>query len=476
MQACQVICKHASCVGLSVGSIQGFQNFLDISMILCGNMIRRLVGSDRRDLPREERMLGTYARRTVCLLSILALPVALLVTSVVRAADPIRIGFGMALTGPLAANGKMSLVAMKIWEEDVNAKGGLMGRPVKLIYYDDQSNPSTVPGIYTKLLDVDRVDVAVSGYASTQIAPAMPVMIERKRLFISLFGTGINDEFRYDKYFSMLPTGPNPKPAFTRGFFELAMAQNPKPQTIAIAAADAEFGRNACEGARENAKAANLKILYDKNYPPTTTDFSPVVRAIQATNPDLLVVCSYPLDTVGMVKTINEIGFKPKMWGGAMVGLQATVFKTQLGPLLNGIVNYETWIPASTMQFPGSLDLVKKYQARAAAEGVDPLGYYMPVWAYAYLQVLGEAIEATKSLNDDVLADYIRKTKFSTVVGDVKFGAKGEWAEERMLLIQFQNIKDNSIDEFRDLSTEVIIDPPQYKSGNLIYPYADAKK
>jgi len=420
-------------------------------------------------------MLGIYVGRIARGLLILVLPL-LLVAGPGRADDPIRIGFGMALTGPLAPNGKMSLVAMKIWEEDVNAKGGLMGRPVKLIYYDDQSSPSTVPGIYTKLLDVDKVDVAVSGYASTQIAPAMPVMIERKRLFLSLFGTGINDEFRYDKYFSMLPTGPNPKPAFTRGFFELALRQNPKPQTIAIVAADAEFGRNACEGARENAKAANLKILYDKNYPPTTTDFSPVVRAIQATNSDLLVICSYPLDTVGMVKTINEIGFKPKMWGGAMVGLQATVFKTQLGPLLNGIVNYETWIPAATMQFPGSMDLLRKYQARTAAEGVDPLGYYMPVWAYAYLQVLGDAIEATKSLNDDALADYIRKTKFTTVVGDVKFGDKGEWADERMLMIQFQNIKSNNIDEFRKLSTEVILYPSAYKSGELIYPYADARK
>src|SRR5215468_8603319 len=93
--------------------------------------------------------------------------------------EPIKIGFGMALTGPLAANGKMSLVAMKIWEEDVNAKGGLLGRPVKLIYYDDQSSPATVPGIYTKLLDVDKVDFAVSPYASTQIAPAMPIMIQR---------------------------------------------------------------------------------------------------------------------------------------------------------------------------------------------------------------------------------------------------------------------------------------------------------
>jgi branched-chain amino acid transport system substrate-binding protein len=400
----------------------------------------------------------------------------LLVSAAPILAEPIKIGFGMALTGPLAANGKMSLTAMKIWEADINAKGGLMGRPVKLIYYDDQSNPSLVPGIYTKLLTVDNVDVAVSGYASTQIAPAMPIMIEKNKLFISLFGTGINDEFKYDKYFSMLPTGPNPRPAFTRGFFEVAMAQTPKPRTIAIAAADAEFGRNACDGGRENAKHANLKIVYDQNYPPTTTDFSPIVRAIQTNNPDLVLICSYPLDTVGFVHAINEIGFKPQMWGGAMVGLQATVVKTQLGPLLNGIVNYETWIPAPTMQFPGSMDLLKKYQARAAADGVDPLGYYMPVWAYAYLQVLGEAIEATKSLNDDTLADYIRKTTFKTVVGDVKFGDKGEWAQQRMLLVQFQHIKSNSIDEFRDLSTEVILYPPQYKSGDIIYPYARVKQ
>src|SRR5438445_1778676 len=176
------------------------------------------------------------------------------------AGAPITIGFGMALTGPLAANGKMSLVAMKIWEEDVNAKGGLLGRPVKLVYYDDQSSPATVPNIYTKLLDVDKVDFAISPYASTQIAPAMPIMIARKRLFVSLFGTGINDEFNYDRYFSMLPTGPTPKPTFTKGLFRVALAQNPKPQSVAIAAADAEFGRNACDGARENAQKAGMKI------------------------------------------------------------------------------------------------------------------------------------------------------------------------------------------------------------------------
>jgi branched-chain amino acid transport system substrate-binding protein len=390
--------------------------------------------------------------------------------------EPIKIGFGMSMTGPLGANGKSALLAMKIWEDDVNAKGGLLGRPVKLIYYDDQSKPDTVPGIYAKLLDVDKVDLVISGYASTQIAAAMPVVIQKKKLFISLFGTGVNDKFNYSRYFSMIPNGPTPKPAFTRGFFKVAEVQKPKPKTIAIAMADAEFGRNACEGAAENAKTSGFKIVYNKAYPPHTTDFGPIVRAVQALNPDLFVICSYPLDSVGMVNAMHEVGFMPKMWGGAMVGLQATVFKTKLGPLLNGIVNYETWLPVKSMEFPGSMELLKKYQARAKAEGVDPLGYYMPVWAYADLQVLGTAIAGTKSLNDDKLADYMRKATFKTVVGDVKFGKRGEWAVERTLAAQFQHIKGKTVDDFRDPNkTEVIIYPSKYKSGEVIYPYAMAK-
>src|SRR5208282_3939127 len=131
----------------------------------------------------------------------------------VKAAEPIKIGLGMSLTGPLAANGKMSLVAMQVWEDDVNAKGGLLGRPVQLVYYDDQSSPSQVPGIYAKLLDVDKVDLIVSGYASTQIAAAMPVAIQNKKLLIGLFGSGINESFNYPRFFSMTPTGPTSRPA-----------------------------------------------------------------------------------------------------------------------------------------------------------------------------------------------------------------------------------------------------------------------
>src|SRR6478672_10028032 len=194
------------------------------------------------------------ARAVVSLVA--ALAASVLGAAPLMAADPITIGFGMALTGPLAANGKMSLLAMKIWEEDINAKGGLLGRPVKLIYYDDQTNPATVPGIYTKLLDVDKVDLIIGGYGTNMLAPAMPVVVQKKKMLIGLFGLAVNSEFHYPNYFAMIPSGPAPKTAFTKGFFDTAMAQNPKPQTVAIVAADAEFSVNASEGARDNAKAA----------------------------------------------------------------------------------------------------------------------------------------------------------------------------------------------------------------------------
>jgi branched-chain amino acid transport system substrate-binding protein len=374
-----------------------------------------------------------------------------------QSGEPIKIGYSMALTGGLAPNGKSALLAQKIWEEDVNAKGGLLGRPVKLVYYDDQSSPATVPGIYTKLLDVDKVDLVIGAYATVMLAPAMPIVIQRNKVFIGLLGLGVNSEFDYPNYFVMIPSGPDPKPAFTKGFFDTAMAQNPKPTSVAIVAADQEFSRNAADGARQNAKAAGLNIVYDKTYPPSTTDFAPIVRAIQASNADLVVICSYPPDSVGMVRSVNEIGLKPKMIGGGMVGLQATAIKTQLGPLLNGFVNYDFWLPVAKMQFPGVNELIQKYQAKAPAEGVDALGYYMAPWGYAQLQVLQQAIEATKTLDDQKIADYIRANTFKTVLGDVKFGAKGEWAQSRVLQIQFHNVKGNDVDQFRQTTTQTVL-------------------
>ena len=423
-------------------------------------------------------MLAQLKRRGVVASFFAAAAMALLLSPAkaqAPAGQPITIGFAMALTGPLAANGKQALLGAKIWEETINKKGGLLGRPVKLVYYDDQSNPSTVPGIYTKLLDVDKVDLVIGPYATAQIAPAMPVIMQKGKVFIGLFGLAVNSEFNYPKYFAMIPSGPNTKPAFTEGFFQVAAAQNPKPQTVAIVAADLEFSHNAAQGARDNAKTFGFKVVYDKSYPPSTTDFSPIVRAIQATNPDVVTICSYPLDSVGMVKAVNEVGFKPKMIGGAMVGLQATVFKRQLGPQLNGFINYETWVPSEKMLTPDVQAFLKEYQARAAAEGVDPLGYYLGTWGYAYLELLGKAIEGAKSIKDDQIADYLSKNTIKTIMGDMKFGKGGEWATSGMLQVQYHDIKSGDLEQFRGMDTQTVLTPSQYKTGNVIYPYEKAK-
>jgi branched-chain amino acid transport system substrate-binding protein len=387
-----------------------------------------------------------------------------------RAADPIKIGFSMEETGGLAANGKPALLAFEIWAEDVNAKGGLLGRQVQLVHYDDQSSPANVPGIYTKLLDVDKVDLVVSSYATGLIAPAMPIVMQHNKVFLGLLGLNVNGQFQYPKYFSMLAAGQNPETAFTSGFFNIAMAQNPKPKTIAISSADIEFAHNAAEGARKTAKADGLDIVYDKTYPGNITDCAPVVRAIQATNPDIVEINSYITDSSCMVRAVKEIGFKPKMIGGGMVGPQATPIKQQLGPALNGFIAFDLWQPAKTMMYPGVAEVLQKYQARAKDAGSDPLGYYMVPVSYAEMQVLQQAIEATKSLDQDKLADYMRANTFHTVYGDIKFGKDGEWEKPRMLMVQFQGITSGDLEQFRDPSHTVILDPPELKSGNAV-PY-----
>jgi branched-chain amino acid transport system substrate-binding protein len=392
-----------------------------------------------------------------------------------RGADPIRIGLGMALSGGLSANGKPALLAMQIWKDDVNKKGGLLGRPVELVYYDDQTNPATVPGIYTKLLDVDKVDLVVSGYGTNLIAPLLPIAMERKLTVMGIFGLANNEKYQYKNYFQISPTGPDPATSTATGFFELAARQTPKPQTVAIVGADAEYPQNALAGARELIKRLGFKTVYDKTYPPSTVDYTPIVRAIKATGADIVFIASYPPDSVGMLRAVHEVGLSPKVIGGGMVGLQFTTIMKSMGPMLNGIVNYDYWVPEPTMMFPGIQEFFKDYQPRAAKEGVDTLGYYLPPYAYAAMQILGQAIGATKGLDQQKIADYIRSNEFSTIVGKIRFGKNGEWAKGRTLMVQYQKVKPEDIEQFRGPGKKPVLWPDELASGKLVYPYSAAQ-
>lgn len=409
-------------------------------------------------------------------------PAALLVAvllplSPAMAADPIRIGTSLALTGGVAPIGKQILAALQIWRDDVNAKGGLLGRPIELVFYDDQSNPANVPQLYTKLIDVDKVDLLIGPYATNMVAPAIPVLMQYRKTTIGILANAANSKLHYDQYFSMLPTGPEPQKSFALGFFQLAAAAKPRPKTVAIVAADAEFAQNAADGARQVIKEmGGFDLVADQKYPPSTTDYGQVMRAVQALNPDIVYVAAYPPDSVGIVRAANEIGLTPKMFGGALIGLLVTPIKVQLGPLMNGIINNEVFLPAASLNFPGTREVMAKYQAMAPSAGIDPIGPAFPPLGYAAGQVLAQAVEGTKSLDQVKLAAYMRSHDFSTVVGDIKFGKDGEWAKSRVFFTQFQHVAPNSLEQFKANSHEVIIWPNEYKTGEMIFPYAAAKK
>jgi len=388
-----------------------------------------------------------------------------------RAAEPIKIGFSMALTGALAGAGKAALIAMEIWREDTNKAGGLLGRQVEFIYYDDATSPSKVPGIYTKLLNVDDVDLVVSSYGTNEISPAMPIVMRKGLVFMALFGLAVNDRFNYDRYFQIMPAGPVPKVDWSKGFFDLAMAQSPKPKSIALLAEDAEFARNAVSGARINAEKVGLDIVYDKTFPFGSSDLTPVIRAIRASGADLVYIGSYPHGSVGLVKAANELGLKAKMFGGGMVGLQFAAIQKNLGPMLNNIVNYDFWVPEPTLNFEGVEAFLKKYQAAAKGKKVDPLGHYLPPYAYAYLQILGQAVTAVGSLDQKAIAEHIHANTFKTVVGPVSFGKNGEWAKTRTLQVQFRDVEANNMEQFNHAGKRIVLYPNSVKSGDIVYPY-----
>jgi branched-chain amino acid transport system substrate-binding protein len=387
------------------------------------------------------------------------------------AQQPIKIGMSMPQTGALSGGGQAALVALRMWVEDVNAKGGLLGRKVEFIAYDDQTNPANVPGIYTKLLEVDKVDLLIAPYGTVPTAAIMPMVKERGLLLMGNFSFQVNRTVKHDMWFNNSPW--NDASSWFEGFIETGKKAGAK--TIAILAEDQEFAQNLAAGTRELTKKHGLKVVFDQNYPMTTTDYSSLVRAIRQADADIVFVASYPNNSVAIVRAVNEIGIgkNVKMFGGGMVGLQFTPIMTNLGSLLNGIVNYNTYVPG--MKYPGIEEYFARYAKKAVEAKVDPLGYYITPYNYAIGQMLEQAITATKSLDQKRLAEYLRKNEMKTIVGPIRYGPDGEWANPRVVQAQFRGIKDKDTDQFKQPGKQVVISPPAYKTGDVIVPYEKAR-
>jgi branched-chain amino acid transport system substrate-binding protein len=397
-----------------------------------------------------------------------------LTSSVGAQQPPIKIGMSMPQTGGLAAGGKASLLGIEIWRDDVNAKGGLLGRQVELVVYDDKSSASETPAIYAKLLDVDKVDLLFAPYATVPTAPLMPMVKQRGLLLMGNFSFQVNRTVQHDMWFNNSPWGP----ADSWAAAYLDQAEKAGGKSMALLASDQEFAQNLARTARDVAKKRNLSLVFDQSYPPNTVEFSGIIRALNAAKPDIVYVASYPPDSAGILRAVNEIGIADsvKIFGGGMVGLQFASVMENMGSLLNGVVNYNTWLPEKSMYFDGTKEFFDKYTKRAIAAKVDPLGYYLAPFGYEMGQLVEAAVNATKSLDQKGIAKYLHANVVNTIVGPVDFAEDGEWKQTKTLMAQFRGVVDKNVEQFRQSGKQVILSPANLKSGDLISPFEASRK
>src|ERR1700724_83530 len=366
-----------------------------------------------------------------------AVTVAGLALTPVANADqpPIKIGMSMALTGGLAGGGKASLLGTEIWRDDINARGGLLGRKVELVVYDDKSSASETPAIYSKLLDVDKVDLLFGPYATVPTAPIMPLVKQRGMVLIGNFAFQVNSKVGHDMWFNNAPWGP--PDSWAASFLELGQKAGGK--TIALLAADQEFAQNLAVTAKAVAKKLNMPIAFDQAYPPNTVEFSSIIRSLKAAKPDIVYVASYPPDSAGILRAVNEIGIgdNVKIFGGGMVGLQFGAVMENLGSLLNGVVNYNSWLPEPSMYYDGTKAFFETYAKRAVEAKVDPLGFYLAPFGYTSGQLVEQAIKATGSLDQKAIAKYLRDNEHKTIVDPMVFSADGERKKPAVLQALF---------------------------------------
>jgi branched-chain amino acid transport system substrate-binding protein len=293
-------------------------------------------------------------------------------------------------------------------------------------------------------------------------------------LLMGNFSFQVNSKVGHDMWFNNAPWGP--ADSWATAFLDLAQKAGGK--TIALLAADQEFAQNLALTARDVAKKRNMPIVFDQAYPPNTVEFSGIVRALKSAKPDIVYVASYPPDSAGILRAVNEIGMgdNVRIFGGAMVGLQFASVMDNMGSLLNGVVNYNSWLPEPSMYFDGTKTFFETYAKRAVEAKVDPLGYYLAPFGYASGQLLEQAVKATGSLDQKAIAKYLHDNEVKTIVGPIAFSADGERKETAVLQAQFRGIADKNVEQFRSPGKQVILFPDKRKSGDLISPFEAARK
>jgi len=376
----------------------------------------------------------------------LVVALAVLAAEVPAAAQaPIRIGASLSLTGTYAKLGKNQHEGYKLCEKDLNAKGGLLGRKVEFVVYDDQSQPSTAVRLYEKLITEDKVDAVMGPYSSPVTEAAANVTEKYKKVMVAPLAATTSIFKKGRKYIFMVIS---PAEVYLEGLVDMAARRGLK--TVAIVNEDTLFSKAAASGAEDLAKKKGMQVVFKEAYPKGNTDFSAILTKIRALNPDVLAAATYFDDAVALTRQMRELNVNPKMYG-VTVGGDLPEFWDTLKENANFVYGATQW--DSTLAYPGAKEFADRYTKEF---GHEPS--YHSAAGYAGCVIYAEAVRRAGTLDADRVREQLLKLEMRTLFGDYKVDQDGFQIAHKMVTFQWQDGK------------KVVVWPDDLAQGKARFP------
>lgn len=341
---------------------------------------------------------------------------------------PIRIGASLSLTGAYARTGQDQRNGYELWRRDVNEKGGLLGRQVEFVFYDDESKPETGAKLYEKLITEDKVDLVLGPYSSPVTFAASTVTEKYKYPMVATGSAATNIWERGYKYIFQVYT---PDDFYMDGAVIFGAEKGAK--TMAIVNENTVFAKGAARGASKRAKEAGIEVVFTEEYTRGAPDFSPLLSKIKALNPDILLGGTYLPDSVLITRQAKELDVNPKMFAFS-VGPALQDFYNSLGKDAEYVFGASQWEPS--LKLPGVKEFVERYKA---AFGAEP-GYHA-AGGYGGAQILEEAVKRVGSIDPEKMRETLAAMETTTIFGKYKVNEKGLQVAKPSYMTQWQEGK-----------------------------------
>jgi branched-chain amino acid transport system substrate-binding protein len=375
----------------------------------------------------------------------------LLVTSCSKqgGGDTTKIGVITSVTGSLAAFGEAHKNGYLIALDEINAKGGVLGKKVELDFYDDQSKPDQAVQGVSKLVDQDKVPILLGSYSSESTKAIIPAVTQRQVPLIIPTATADNVMDSKSPWIFRICAGATDYARTTIAFLKA----NGAPKTMAIVFENTNFGQANMKAMSAAAKEAGINLVAVESYEAKSPDYKAVLQRVKQANPEVIYFCSYLLDAGTLLRQAQEVDLNPKYYTSAGTGFAAAEFPTPKGAGKNAEYTFSVsqWLPEA--KWAGSKEFDAEYFKRYKSHPA-----YHAIQAYESLQVAAQAINDAKSLDSTKIRDAIKNLNLSsTSFGPVRFDANGQNQHE-VLITQVQG------------GRYQVVYPPEVASSKPIIP------